>query len=93
MTGVQTCALPISLFAQQVLSVSRHSRGGCWRVSLGSVELHQLGQVELGLLEDLDLADEHVFKREDLGAFLLDLFADLVSQPNNVKRGRLLTTS
>ena len=39
----------------------------------GLVELHELGQVELGLLEDLDLLDEDVLKREDLGALFSDL--------------------
>jgi len=39
------------------------------------VELHELGQIELGLLEQLDLADEHVLKREDLLALLRDLLA------------------
>lgn len=40
------------------------------------VELHELGQIELGLLEQLDLADEHVLKREDLLALLRDLLAN-----------------
>ena len=39
------------------------------------VELHKLGQIELGLLEQLDLADEHVLQREDLLALLRDLLA------------------
>lgn len=81
-----------SLFAQQVLSLFS-GRRGCRDVSLGAVELHKLGQVELGLLEDLDFADEHVLQREDLGAFLLDLFANLVGQPAIVSLSRLLTTS
>lgn len=42
------------------------------------VKFHELGQIELGLLQDLHLADEHVFKREDLGAVLGDLLAQLV---------------
>jgi len=67
-----------SLFAEQVLRISGSCRCGSWRVSLGSVEFHQLGQVELWLLEDLDLADEHIFQREDLGALLLDLLSNLV---------------
>ena len=69
-----------SLFAQQVLSVSRHGWCGCGRLTLGGVELHQLGQVELRLLEDLDLANEHILEWEDLGTFFLDLLANLVSQ-------------
>ncbi len=42
------------------------------------VEFHELCQIELGLLEDLNLADKHVLKREDLGAVLGDLLAQLV---------------
>ena len=37
------------------------------------VELHELGQIELGLLENLDLLDHDVLEREDLGALLGDL--------------------
>ena len=39
------------------------------------VELHELGEVELGLLEELDLSDEHVLEGEDLRALLNDLLA------------------
>ena len=46
----------------------------------GLVELHELGQVELGLLEDLDLLDEHVLEREDLGALFSDLVGNLVAE-------------
>ena len=46
----------------------------------GLVELHELGQVELGLLEDLDLLDEYVLKREDLGALLSDLLGNGVGE-------------
>lgn len=42
------------------------------------VKFHKLGEIELGLLEDLDLADEDVLKGEDLGAVLGDLLGDLV---------------
>lgn len=43
------------------------------------VQLHELGEIELGLLEELDLPDHAVvLKREDLGAVLLDLFANVV---------------
>lgn len=38
-----------------------------------TVHLHELGKVEAGLLEDLNLADEGVLKREDAVALLLDL--------------------
>jgi len=44
------------------------------------IEFHKLGQVKLGLLEDLDLADEDVLKGEDLGAVLGDLLGDLIAQ-------------
>ena len=46
----------------------------------GLVELHELGQVELGLLEDLDLLDEHVLEGEDLGALFSDLAGNLVAE-------------
>ena len=42
-------------------------------VSAGLVELHEFGEIELGLLEDLDLLDQHVLKGEDLGALFSDL--------------------
>jgi len=44
------------------------------------VELHELGQIELGLLENLDLLDHDVLEREDLGALLRDLLDDGVGQ-------------
>ncbi len=44
------------------------------------VKLHELGEIELGLLEDLDLLDEDVLKREDLGALLCDLLGDGVGE-------------
>jgi len=34
-------------------------------VSLGLVELHEFGEIKLGLLEDLDLLDENVLEWED----------------------------
>ena len=34
------------------------------------VKLHKLGQIELGLLEQLDLSHKHVLEREDLLALL-----------------------
>jgi hypothetical protein len=42
------------------------------------IELHELGEIELGLLEELDLSDEDVLEREDLGALLHDLLAKRV---------------
>lgn len=48
--------------------------GGLWCVS---VKLHELGKIELWLLEDLNLSDHAVvLEWVDLGAFLLDLFAN-----------------
>mmetsp|Transcript_10498 Transcript_10498/g.25684 ORF Transcript_10498/g.25684 Transcript_10498/m.25684 type:complete len:267 (+) Transcript_10498:131-931(+) len=41
-----------------------------------AVNLHELGHVELGRLQDLSLADVHVLERVDAGAHLLDLLAD-----------------
>ena len=49
-------------------------------LSAGLIELHKLGKIELGLLEDLDLLDEDVFKGEDLGALLSDLLGNGVGQ-------------
>ena len=49
-------------------------------VSLGLVELHELGEIKLGLLEDLDLLDEDVLKREDLGALLSNLLGNGVGE-------------
>jgi hypothetical protein len=57
-------------------SLSRGLNGD--ELGLVLVEFHELGKIELGLLEDLDLADEDVLKREDLGALLGDLLANLV---------------
>lgn len=42
------------------------------------IELHELGQIELGLLEQLDLSNEDVLEREDLLAFLSDGLANRV---------------
>jgi len=69
------------------LCYSSSCKGILWLFSLNDllvlsslgVELHELGKIELGLLEDLDLLDEHILKWEDLGAFLGDVFANLVS--------------
>ena len=44
--------------------------------STASVNLHELGQIEAGLLENLDLADEHVVERVDALALALDLLAN-----------------
>lgn len=51
-------------------------------VGVAAVQLHELGEIELGLLEDLDLLDEDVLKREDLGALLGDLLGNVVGNAN-----------
>ena len=61
--------------------------GGVGRLGLllgvALVELHELGEIKLGLLEDLDLLDEDVLEREDLGALLCDLLGDGVREANS----------
>jgi len=47
-------------------------RFGSEHVTLLHVELHKLSQIELGLLEDLGLVDEHILERVELGALLSD---------------------
>jgi len=42
-------------------------------VGLRTVELHKLGEIELGLLQDLDLADDDVLEWEDFLTLLIDL--------------------
>ena len=49
-------------------------------LGVGLVKLHELGQIELRLLEYLDLLDKDVLEREDFGALLGDLLGDLVGQ-------------
>lgn len=51
-------------------------------VGVAAVQLHELGEIELGLLEDLDLLDEDVLKREDLGALLGDLLGNVLGNAN-----------
>lgn len=43
------------------------------------IEFHELGEIELGFLEQLDLADENVLEGEYLLALLDDLFAERIS--------------
>jgi len=54
--------------------------GGLDSLGLVGVELHKLGEIELGLLEDLDLLDDDVLEGEDLGAVLGDLLGDDVGE-------------
>jgi hypothetical protein len=49
-------------------------------LGLVAVEFHELGKIELGLLEDLDLSDEDILKGEDLLALLGDVLGDLVGE-------------
>lgn len=42
------------------------------------VELHELGEIELGFLEELDLSHEHVLEGEDLAALGGDRLANRV---------------
>ena len=46
-------------------------------VAGGLVKLHKLGEIELGLFEDLDLLDEHIFEWENLGALFGDGLTNL----------------
>ena len=59
--------------------------GGALHLLVGAalVELHELGQIELGLLEDLDLFDEDVLEGEDLGAVLGDVLDDGIGEPES----------
>jgi len=52
-----------------------------WDDSVGirGVELHEFGQVKLGLLKDLDLLDENILKWEDLRALLSDSLTNLIT--------------
>ena len=44
------------------------------------IEFHKLGKIELWLLKNLDLSNDNVLEREDLGAVLSDLLVDLVTE-------------
>ena len=60
-------------------SVASGSSGGLGGGGVVLVQLHELGEIELGLLDELDLADHAVvLEGEDLAALLLDLFANVV---------------
>jgi len=59
---------------ESVDGVGVHSLG--LLVSGVLVKLHKLGEIKLGLLEDLDLLDEDVLEGEDLGAILGDLLGN-----------------
>jgi hypothetical protein len=52
--------------------------GGLLLLGALDVVFHELGVIELGLLEELDLGDEDGVKGEDLGAFFLDVVSNLL---------------
>ena len=55
--------------------------GGSSLLLVGLVQLHELGEIELGLLEDLDLSYHAVVLQwEDLAALILDLLANFFFQ-------------
>ena len=75
-----------------------HSVGGGDLVGLGSgvlgdvaVQLHELGQVELGLLQHLHLADEDVLQGVDGVGLLLDLGGDRLRVGDPVDETRQTT--
>ena len=55
--------------------------GGFGSLRLVLVKFHELGKIELGLLKNLNLLDENVLEREDLGTLLCDLFANRLGNP------------
>jgi hypothetical protein len=57
-----------------------------FNVKFGSVliQLHELGEIELGLLEQLDLSHDNVLEGEDLAGVLNDLFTNSISGPVNL---------
>jgi len=59
---------------------------------LFGVELHKLGEIELGLLEDLGFVDKDVLEGEDFVALVSDLFSELVGEEllEEVLEGRFL---
>jgi hypothetical protein len=42
------------------------------------IEFHELGEIELGFLEELNLLHENVLEWEDLSAFLLDFISNII---------------
>jgi hypothetical protein len=54
--------------------------GGGGHFGLLGVKFHELGQIELGLFEDLQLADNDILEGENLVAFLGDLLVDSVTE-------------
>jgi len=56
------------------------------------IELHEFGQIELGLLEQLDLSNEDVLEREDLLALLSNGLANRVLDAKQDKLGLKIRT-
>lgn len=48
------------------------------------IELHEFGEIELGLLKELDLSHKHVLEGEDLTALSLDFFANRVRNTKDI---------
>ena len=48
------------------------------------VKFHELGKIELRLLEKLDFADKHVLQRVDLAALLGDLLPNSVVDAKDI---------
>lgn len=48
------------------------------------IELHELGEIELGLLEELDLSYEDVLEGEDLATLLLDFLSNSVGNAKDI---------
>lgn len=55
-----------------------------FELGLFLVELHELCEIELGLLKELDFADEHVLQRVDLAALLGDFLANSVVDAKDI---------
>ena len=62
------------MFFRFASSVSFLTLDGKFRSLL--VEFHEFGEIELGLLEELDLSDQDVLERENLAALSLDFLAN-----------------
>jgi len=48
------------------------------------IELHELGEIELGFLEELDLSYEDVLEWEDLATLLLDFLSNSVGNAKDI---------
>jgi hypothetical protein len=64
--------------SESVYGLILNSGGG--HINLVGVKLHELGEIELGLLENLKLLDDDILKGEDLDGFLGDLLGNRVGK-------------